>query len=679
MKKGDLNKIHVGANSDYIAHERPILAESLLSINPGATPTVTKMKAPRTSEDVKQVPLRLGAKVETLDLRIYNSSVFGKARRNDNSDLLLGYEPLFGDMKHFKEVYQLAADHRSQLESFFSPNIDSSVVARMEMPEIQKLTVQRVKPIGWHLEPIMVPYLKMTRYPERFEQIVKDVLLRYKAAIPDILRLSKTQIRMNDYDPSETMVGLPTLAKGPEAHAARILTLRALEPLPPADMAKSYRRLASQLGLPENLLYSSMLSTRAGAIRPTKSQDLWYLVGPGQGFRADYSSTSIYMRVRHVMPAPQSVNLIMSPVYVACSNARKRILGLWHTPELKAKYVPLLRAQGKVPQDTDFTAMDKHMSPVFLKLVFDTMVAIDFLPDEAKFMLSLIDDMGVVHPSFEGNPNQVTFIHGVLTMLSGIKLTSELDSIFNIACNMYGMERFIPNIFTDWLRGRFIFLVQGDDGHTILPKEIDSAKFTELMMNELGVDIKIDNTAMFLKEMVPDHSEVKAYSRPFGRVLQQRVYNEDRLSGIEGGDKPDALLRLAAKAGYTGLEAHPSYRTLVPKVLIPVIMELDYVRRASPTYQRKAAKGIFDLDHGDEAKILEYASRNPDFIAERVEAAKYQNSAALMVEMLKKVGVSPAPALSSWMAQRKDYIAALEHKPTLKDVATLKSFVPFLK
>lgn len=668
------NNIHaaLGANRDFSDNGTPanFTRSGMMSVNPGVPITVEKA-APLTSHDLITQARRCGATVTHHDLRIYSETAFGRPRRFDNQDLILGWKPVYDDVAHLKHVCDAAVPNLDILKDMFK---GQDLVSKHEMQDLPKMTVQRTKNVGWFLDLSFVPDLKLTPYPQEFNDIVGVIIRKYKSKALDVLRQGSVGMRLMDFDPPETMTGLPTMSSGGQTHTSRISVLKALAPRKTSEMKQSFVGLARQLGLPDNMLYSSVVSSRFGPIN--KQQRLWTLDGRGAGFRSVNTTQGLSPRVRQVYPMAHAFNYVVSPMYVAMSTARSRILGLWHTPELMNNYVRVLKGQGKIPLSSDFSAMDKTMGPPFFQLLLKTCIAEQFCADEAQFFLEICDDMGVFYPSFMGTPDASTEVKGVISMLSGIKLTSEFDTIFNLATTLYLLLKYDKDIVRKWESGSFVWLAQGDDGHATFKFDIDPEDYAKRGKDELGVSLKIFEDSLFLKKMLNDNDQIPHITRLLSRFIQQTCWNEDRYDGIVGGQKPDALLRFAMFARFDSLEGHPRLKDAWPFVW-KIVEPLGFIQRSSRAYRDSWAKAKPVLETGDHLAVLQYAQQVPNYFAMLVERSKYEPSAMMTLRTLQNLGIDPEAGITPWLEMRRLYDRAYLSTPTGKDVSDLRDLVSF--
>lgn len=662
--------IAAGASLDYLNHAAPSqgVLKMLIPASIGDAPVLTPEPA-LTSLDVVESMRRKGATVEEVPIPVYRAGAEGKPRALNNMDCLVGYEPIYSDLDHFKEIHNHASRLVHHMRDYFS-DPDNNRIHSAEWQDLKKITQQRWRPPGWFLEPPFSLDLKLTPYHPSFVQSLDAMLMRYSALAGDILSIGRKDWRsliLADFDPPDTNTGLPVMASGDRSHEGRLAVLHALQPPTgnPINWVDDYSRLGVMLGMPPNFIFSSILATRHGPTR--KPVRLW--TKDAMGYYSNFTSVGVYDRTRFVYPIPYPVNFLLSPIYIAMKTARMRKLGLWHDPTNMQDYISAMSKQGKYCYSVDFSGMDTTMPPHLIRLICDLGIKHGFPQWPLSMMKELIARMGVVTPSFSGTPNSSTWIYGVMSWMSGFKLTSEYDTLFGGATLLASLDALGLNATKRWLNGSFIFAELGDDIIFTSDVPIDSEKFAAVAKEIAGAVLKVEEDTMFLKHMLPLHPTVPKLTRPFSRLIQQTLYNEDRYSGEVGGIRPDAVMRLGLLSRLTKLENHPDFSTLWPDV-VELLLKLGFVSRASADYRNALIKGKFGLDVGDTEEIQTYAITNESSMARLVERAKYEPSARALLLLFIESGVQ-VEENPNHSQVRTMYMNALMHGPSPKDVTAL--------
>lgn len=657
-----------------------VTKQALSALIPVAVNTpIAIQKAPaRTSIDLMMANASRGLKAASLPLPIYRASSVGSARSLDNSECIMWYDPIYDDLAHFKEIYALIEKLVAKWTSECAA--DKTLISSMEMQDLKKIAQQRWKYIGWFLEPPISPAMVTTHMSKEFEIALDAVAKRYASTgIPGGIRASRdrvVQLILQDFDPPDTMVGMPTLASGQQTQLARMTTLLAypspLNAVAPGSYVDAVDTLGSSLGLGKGLIYSATVSTRQG---PTiKPLPLW-VPGAG-GYSTTADSVSLYSRQRKVFPAHYPANFILSSLYVQLKSARQSILGLWHTPDLMAEYTKKIASQGKYPYSVDFTQMDMSIGPAALRSICAALGRHGYAPWPLGLLMEYLGRMYALYPSFN-NDSTTTAFYGSFGWFSGWKLTSEVDTLFGAATILMSLEALHPGTIKRWERGDFVFAENGDDIQFNWGSPLDERALADVALKGAGAVIKVEPDAVFLKNFLPVSPDVPKLTRPFARLVQQTFFNEDKYSGDKGGTKPDALLRLGLMARMNRLPDHPWFSRWWPDV-VPIIMMLGFVRRSSAAYRADLLKGRAVLDSGDELEIQKYAAINPDYLGKLQDRAKYEPSAQFFLEIYQSV-TKTVLTEATHLDMRKTMVKALLTPPNHNSVSDLRKMCLWMR
>lgn len=664
-----------GAEASHWDHANPEvgLERIIPALVPSSEIELTRLDQPVTSWDMVSMLTQRNTLVEDIPFKYYRSSTYdGVNRLFSNEDWLKGKDPLYdGDLALARSIHdQVQALARRMMDAYDKP--EAGLIGSMEMEDLPKITAQQWKPCGWFLaSPItdaQVPELS-----DYAKQFVRDITKFYGDKLKTLnLPSDIYDLIMLDDDPPDTMTGAPTFASGDRSHEARIAILRAV-PSPtsvtPEQWIAEVMALGQQCGFPERVFYSPVVSTRMGPLK--KPVTLWSRVDGG--FMAEYQAVGAYNRTRFVFPAPYYINFLLSPLYVQMSGVRKHTLGLWHDPEHQAEYIKRLQKQGTKAWSIDFSGMDtgmfKHIVLAFMKGLHNN----GFCQWSSEMFLKLYPQMGITFPHYGGDANMASLVWGDATpWCSGFKLTSEMDTIYGMTVLLSCLELQKPGITKAWMAGKWVFLELGDDIMFTTDFDIDADKLANDALQLWGAKLKIIHDAMFLKWFIPVDPSIPKLSRSFARFLQQTFYNEDRYSGVEGGDRPDAVMRLALQARLLGLKNHPHFDRWWPDAYA-IVCKLNYVARASAQYREALKRGDAVIDEGDEAAILAYAQRQPSYFLGLRARASYEPSAATALRMMETQGMDLN--MDPVAAQiRAIYVDALKQTPSPSAVSDLMSY-----
>lgn len=627
----------------------------------------------RTSADALRTYLAKGATYSDSGIRLHMGGPMGTPRRFDHADCISGHEPIYPDVNHFKSVYSALKPVVSDMMDFFA---DKGIVGTMEMEDLGKITVQKWKPPGWFIHTPVAEDVMMGAPPADFYPYVVAVLKKYFKHLPqDLVAKSASKERaliLLDEDPVDTMTGMPTMASGLETMPARLSVLRSI-PSPyslsryydnPEAWLEALDAVGLQIGLPRGAFYSSTLATRQGPMK--KPVTAW--VYDGGGFYSNFEVTGLYSRTRFVYPASYPLNFILSPLYTQLSGCRKKMLGLWHDDIGLQRSIASAKSSSGVPVTVDFSGMDTRITHEVITMIGRACKDLGFAPFASKMLMIMYDHMGLLLPPFGGQPGAWMF-KDKLPWMSGFKLTSELDTIYAQAVLLRAIHAQRPTVMSEWENDKFLFMAQGDDGFFVskdlnLDKIAESAKQVGAVLEVLSPDV------MFLKKWLPVHPDVPSISRSFARVIQQTFFNEDRYSGITGGDRPDAVMRLALIARMEHLPAHPHFKLWWPKIA-SIIGELGYVTRSSSKFRKDLITGIPSPDPGDAQRIMDYAMKVESFASRLLSRAAFEPSAAAFVALMKKSGADISH--NATQRYRENLLLALDHVPDRNDVTHLRS------
>jgi len=669
-----------GYGEDVLSHEHPLpVPEGLWPALLDGEITIEPLKTGLSSADLWEELASRGAELETEYIPLYRSSTYvGTPRSLDNSDWLKGKKPLYDTVAALAAIRTPLIELIKEMRSVYdAEKASGSLIASMELQDLEKITAQQWKPTGWFLQS-PVTDVDVPQIPVKCAEVMRRVCRRYASVLKEdgFLDKSLLELTLLDSDPPDTMTGSPTWVGGQGiTHAARLDALRAFpspEGLTGAEWAEHVRAMDGLLGLPDSLSYSPVLSTRQGPFK--KETILW--VKDAYGYHANYKAKGLYSRTRFVYPAPYTINFVLSPMYELCSTARQRIPGLWHDPEKQAAYVKALQKQGKFAYSIDFSGMDTGMWPHIIQLILSSLIDAGFPKFPLEAFSELYRTMSVAFPDYFGDSDCITMLKGpIRPWCSGFKLTSEFDTIYGASVLLSTLEEVRPGTLRQWEEGRFTFGELGDDIILTLDKEVDPKIFSQVALRNWGAKLEIIEDALFLKWMLPIAPEIKKPTRPFSRFIQQTFFNEDRYDGVEGGVKPDAVLRLGLTSRLAGLVDHPHFSRWWPK-LWPIVAKLGYVERSPEEFKRALASGKVPATSSEDiAEIAAYGERVPTYYYDIFERSKYQHSALELKEALERLGIAVQEPANSKVI-RQAYWDALYHRPTPNDIEVLRGYIP---
>jgi hypothetical protein len=358
-------------------------------------------------------------------------------------------------------------------------------------------------------------------------------------------------------------------------------------------------------------------------------------------------------------------------------NSFKHTLGLYHDTPSKDKYIEAMKRTGKYSYTSDASHLDQSMSVMALKVILNIASRYGFSPWTNTLFADLMDRLYYLFPSYGADGSSVTAFYGEKGYASGWKNTNVLDTLLMSSVHLMAMEQLQPGYQTLWLSDKRVFADSGDDLIFTLDEKIDPDKYASIIYEAMGITIKPQEDAIFLKMFLPIHPDVPKLSRPIARVIQQTFFNEDRYTGIENGDKPPCIMRLGLVARLLYIDAHPDFAKWWPP-LWSVISELQYVRDSDPAWKADMAKGVFHLQDGDMQAITDYGMKQPSYFQKLFARAKYEPSAKIVIDLLVKSGVKVSEEVQSQQA-RNVMIASLYKRPDAAAVTHLRSQMTWLR
>jgi hypothetical protein len=669
-------------------------AKSVLSfarpVLKGILPSLLTVKEPELERQPHKAAYNLQAELESAGMRftevrtpvmVYNPSTYeDRTRSLDNSDLFKGKPQIYTtSLQTSLAIYGKLKGVAEYLNAELKPLSETSgfeIPARVELTDAEKLCFQQFKLTGWFLQrPITEAKVPSRIHPDGL-QALDLIAERYARALKQagLMGIDRRRLMGMDYDPDDTAVGFPTCAPGAMAPDARAKTTAALPPpvCRPDEYLRQLLQLATRLGYSKaNMMLSAYCSTRMGAFK--KWLDLWYRTA--SGYACDYKSRGLGNRTRYVYPAAWFINLLLSPWYVQCSHARMNIMGLWHTPEDQAKYIPILQRQGKYCYAIDFTGMDTAMFPHIIQHLISALLTHGFDKWTGEFFALAYEQMGIAYPSFHADPQSVSFAEGpVRPWPSGLKLTSEFDTLYGAAVLLSALERQIPGITRRWAEGKFVFCELGDDILFTIDTKLDADRLAKDALEMWGATLKLEEDVVFLKWMLPVHPQVPKKCRLLTRFVQQTWMNEDSYVGGVGGDTPDAVMRVAMLARAQGLPDNPLFSRFWPKIA-ELVSSLPFMETADAKWRDiflRSGAGV--ITPADAADVLAYGLKSKSYFQGLIEKAKYNAQAAWTLQFMQDGGIA-VPSMAGASAMRLAFVNSLYQESSPQAVLDLIKFM----
>jgi len=617
----------------------------------------------------------IGFTVSEYPLTLYSSSIFGRMRRLNNSELVIGYpmygstsDPLSKRLDSLRKTRDMLISFTKNAEEFIQRNAPSEVY-QDEKDDFERLTILRTQYFGRHLNlPASVDEPNQ-KYPKRLFEIMEIIAKHYASLANNVFRNRDEAIR-SLIDARETAVGMPSGGTGGidelgyDYHQKRVITLLDT-PTPdydmlPSDYLAELYRWGEELGLPNgSMTLASLITFRQGA-KGHKPQPLWY--HNGSEFVATKEAYSWESNQRLTYPASFVVNFILGPITAYMKAAQKRKLGMYHTPEFAMRYVPQLQKQGPYSYESDFSTYDKTMGNSLMVAAMRMLGKYSKFSWEFEFAADYLQTTGAIFPSFhQPSVESVTYFEGGVSLLSGWIFTSALGTFISMAANLYCLEQQFPTIVNDWLNNKFIALVQSDDYLFTSPKKLDEEMYAE-RMSTCHLKTKLKPGMMFLKKLLPV-GPLKDMKGPINgvplisRQPQQTFFNEADYTG-----KPDAIMRLALMSRIEGLNYHPYYVKHVRQEWEDIISSFEMFKPLMPILY----DGPLAMSEDDKRAIIEYAEsdKSGSWLAQLMSRAEADPKSAALLEDLRKSGVDFSKFTDDSEGMRLQYLQALRTTPT---------------
>lgn len=649
---------------------------NVLSMNPGYPIKINRKSTPWSSSSIMNLVARNGGRIHTLPYEIYDRRSLESKRLLNGDDLMKGREDvLFHDFSHFREIYSDLGKHIPQfVEDLKNKAKKGSLVAAMDLQDMAKINVQRVYSKGVRFDLHFEDGIKRDKYPPKFQAIVEKILDHYISLAGDVAKLGSPRLRLLDSDPPDTSLGLyPSVPEG-GVHGGRLLKLSALDfSKGPAGMFEALRGVASQMGMPDFMGSAIKKAYRFRTAGPDKKTDI--IVFNGSEYVAKYEASGLMNLGRSVWQFEYTINYVLSPLYLFMKSARSRKQGMFHTSAMLNHTVKFLRNQfieGRIPVAVDQSAQDKHIGKHFFYMIADHLIKRGILKDEAELIKQLPDNTTALIPHPNGPQRGTLAVSGISGMPSGLKLTSEIDTLHNLSCAMYIMEMIEPGATDRWIGNKLLYPAQGDDGLLMLrPQDVPKLeKATKIAENDLGISIKLFEDALFLKMMLPLTKELDSITRPISRGIQNSVFNEDRHTGIPSGNTPDCVMRVGLASRLELLRKNPYGMSIWP-IVCPILMKLAYIERSTPEFKQAFKKGEVLLSEKDKEGVLLYATKVPTYAERLVARSKYDPGAMKMLEFLARSGIHLESVIPPNIEIRKAYEKALISKPSFKSITEM--------
>jgi hypothetical protein len=662
-----MNPLSNNMDKGTVSHSSPDSFHGLIPVLLSDKPSITEANAEslNTAADILSFAQSKGSTIEHLPIPIFRSTSLGKPRLLDNSDLITGYQPIFGDLAGLKKAIPDIKDQIANIRKIVSKD---PIWSSMEEEDLKKVTIQRCKAPGYYLQPPFAEdIVGFDHYSPEFMDNLDRVIDLVALGAPKIGDVSWEDAVSSVIDRTESNVGMPTMLSGDGTTVkGRLLTMRALPP--PTGDPDSYFAQLNQLGtdsfgFASGMMVSPVISTRFGpTAKPVK---LW--TGEPGSFQVTYESVGYYPRVRLVYGVPYHVNFALARLYYQLKAGVYSLLGCSPTVEGLNETILALQKQGKIVYTFDFSAMDQHYHNLLVAHMATRFAKKGLDPWGARFLELCMLHGGIIFPGFT-MPRSITYFSQFYGWVSGSQLTAIMNTIYNIAVNMTCIQQQNLSFRNDYFKRKKYLAALGDDGQFTDNFEYDIDKYTSDALLHAGATLKLQHDTIFLKKILPTGYGIDKVSKPASRIIQQTFFNED--SYIDREKWPEVMI-LGLMARCDSIQNHKFFKQIWPE-LSELILTHSRFTDAMPEVQRKDfRKGEFYITRTQKARIIDFGKQNENWLATLASRADVQPSAKEFLTLLQASGVQTDAMEAENAKMRIMYLHAWFSRPTMADYDAL--------
>lgn len=334
---------------------------------------------------------------------------------------------------------------------------DDEAVLNGERDAARKISVQRGTTVWWHV--FRLGPGDYTRPPELWMRALRHVLALYKKHNANLPVEDET-------DPAETNGGWPLCVAGPIPKICAGLAVAGVKTAEDAIAAAG--AYGDALGVGDSLC-GFALASRTGAQYDPDGKDEWRFVGRSAPWESTTRVAGAWTRTRPVLMGPSVLQRLLRRLYLWMKGGRMNLPGCWHAGKQDADRARRAKATGQqgATIEIDASNLDGTVRRSLQQAIADEIAKIEpSLAEECKLWV-WAEGRPTISPSWDLNSDEVTLAESAGGVHSGVKTTSEQDTLICIVTDVYACAlQGIP--IESWPdAGPYANFYQGDDGTKI--------------------------------------------------------------------------------------------------------------------------------------------------------------------------------------------------------------------
>jgi hypothetical protein len=448
--------------------------------------------------------------------RIDMFNLTGRDKASLNSALIRGYDLIYPDPE---TAVALCSDARGIVEQVAAQSTDKGV-AIGEWDVGEKLTIQRRAMQDWFIG----NHDPGPTQPSALWLRVLDIYVHHLARQKTVSGSPKDLILL-DRDPPDTNQGMPTMSSQPAMRALTLDSIGMSDWANLGDFLYPSTEMWSELELDAKTMWSAALAKRSG---PTTKPLPIRIQGP-TGVQEAGRATGLYTRSRLVYMVPFPINMLLAPLALPLKSGRLGFLGGNHSAEGVARYSKWIDDHPDYEiLESDISGFDTSITPAHRAALYNALERAGFFKPSIDLLRWLDEDPKVLSQPWEFSSFQATLYTGPTGLLSGLKMTSDINSGM---CAVTVVKALIEagvlsesEAKNEWP----FFLFLGDDVLLFTPKGKLKPDQYEASFAEEGLKAKVLTGRRFLMQHFIGSTILGVTSR----LIQQTMFNEDSYSHV---------------------------------------------------------------------------------------------------------------------------------------------------